>query len=292
MPVEQEPISAPEFEETQASQDTEPEATTDELTSSPDDPAPTGDDTAEPDVQPESDDDSEEFDWNGKKVRGPKGLKDSVLMHADYTRKTQEVAADRQAIKQQHEQLQQWYQQADEELGVRADLKAIDRELEQFNAVDWSKWESDDVFQAQAGWRRFQQLKEQRGEAQRYLEQRQYERSEQAKQETENRLQETRDYAEKNIKGWSPEVDAKLTEFATSELGFDRNTLRAAYNPAIYRALHLAWVGHQALQKQPAKPAQPKAEPLKTVTAKSSPPTRKSYADMEMDEYAKARGYA
>ena len=29
---------------------------------------------------PVEDDDEEEFDWNGKKVKGPKGLKDGLMM--------------------------------------------------------------------------------------------------------------------------------------------------------------------------------------------------------------------
>ena len=54
------------------------------------------DDPGEPEVEDElqpEDDDSEEIDWNGKKFKGPKGLKDGLMMQADYTRKTQEVAS-------------------------------------------------------------------------------------------------------------------------------------------------------------------------------------------------------
>jgi hypothetical protein len=43
-------------------------------------------------------DDSEEIDFDGEKYKVPKKLKDSFLMHGDYTRKTQEVARQREAI--------------------------------------------------------------------------------------------------------------------------------------------------------------------------------------------------
>lgn len=242
--------------------------------------------------QPEPDDDSEEFDWNGQKIRGPKGLKDSVLMHADYTRKTQAVAEQARQLQERETQLQQRYQQSEEELTARATLVNMSSELEQYSKLteaDWQRLESEDFVAAQQHWRRFQQLKDGYGATAQRLHELQAQRSAELEQATVNRLRETREFAEKNIKGWSPELDAKLTDFATRELGFDVDTLKGAYTPAVYKALHLAWVGAQALSKQPAKSPQKPAEPLKVVAAKANPPARKSYAEMDMEEYVRAR---
>src|SRR5690348_4108431 len=49
----------------------------------------------------------EEFEWNGKQIKAPKGLKDGVLMHADYTRKTQANAEEKRALSAEREALKQ-----------------------------------------------------------------------------------------------------------------------------------------------------------------------------------------
>lgn len=287
---EQETIVSPELEEPAIEQDT-PEAETEEEISAEIE----GEEgSEEADNLSEDDDDSEEFDWNGKKVRGPKGLKDGVLMHADYTRKTQALAEQARQFQAREQQLQQRYQQSDQELKAQATLVNLQGQLEEYSKLsdaDWQKLEAEDFVSAQTHWRRFQQLQGNYQATAQQLQQLQSQRVAEWEKATEARLIETRDFAQKNIKGWSPELDAKLTDFAIKDLGFDVDTLKGAYTPAVYRALHLAWVGAQALNKQPAKPSKPKAEPLKVVAAKANPPARKSYADMDMDEYARARGY-
>lgn len=237
-----------------------------------------------------SDEDEEEFDWNGKKVKGPKGLKDGLMMQADYTRKTQEVAATRKELDDRAQRIEQQAKASDEELNVRAAMISIESDLKSYENVDWDKWEAEDMFAAQAGFRKYQQLQAARGQVVNYLGERQQARTAEAEQQTANRLQETRRYAETQIKGWSPDVDAKVTEFATKELGFDWATLKSAYTPAVYRALHLAWLGHQAVTPKPtATTPKPSPEPLKVIAAKANPPAAKSLKDMSMDEYAAYR---
>jgi hypothetical protein len=121
------------------------------------------------------------------------------------------------------------------------------------------------------------------------LEQLQHARTQQYEQETATRLAATREYAEKNIKGWTPERDAKLTNFATKELGFEMGTLRGALTPQVYRALHLAEIGFQALTKATAKPSTPQSAPvevLETVKPKGNPVIRKTLSNMSIDEHA------
>ena len=252
------------------------------------------DPNAEPETlaeQPDPEDDLEEFDWEGKKIKGPKGLKDGVLRQADYTRKTQEIAETRRQLEERAQHIEQQSKASDEEMNARAALMSIDSDIKSYESVDWDAWEAQDLFAAQAGFRKFQQLQAARGQVTGYLGERQKARTETTQQETAKRLQETRQFAETKIKGWTPEVDAKITEFATKELGFDWNTLKSAYTPAVYKALHLAWLGHQAINAKTAPTTQktPVTEPLKVVAAKANPPAKKNLADMEMDEYVAAR---
>lgn len=246
--------------------------------------------TDEAPIEPEPEDDLEEFDWNGQKIKGPKGLKDGVLMQADYTRKTQEVAAKARELEERAAHIDQQFKAGEEEMNARAALISIESDLKSYENVDWDKWFGEDLIAAQQGYVKYQQLKDARGQVATYLGERQKARTDQTQQETAKRLQETRQFAETKIKGWTPEVDAKITDFATKELGFDWNTLKAAYTPAVYKALHLAWLGHQAINTKPNAPA-PKlpVEPLKVVAAKANPPAKKNLSDMSMDEYAAAR---
>lgn len=256
------------------------------------------DDNIDPNAEPETpveqadpEDDLEEFDWEGKKIKGPKGLKDGLLRQADYTRKTQEVAETRKQLEERAQHIEQQAKASDEEMNARAALISIDSDLKSYENVDWDAWEAQDLFAAQAGFRKFQQLQAARGQVDKYLGERQKARTETTQQETAKRLQETRQFAETKIKGWTPEVDAKITDFATKELGFDWNTLKAAYTPAVYKALHLAWLGHQAINTKtaPSTAKPPVTEPLKVVAAKANPPAKKSLSEMSMEEYAASR---
>ncbi|RWO22824.1 hypothetical protein [Mesorhizobium sp.] len=235
------------------------------------------------------DEDLEEFDWDGKKIKGPKGLKDGVLRQADYTRKTQEIAETRRELEERAQRIDQQSKAGEEEMNARAALISIDSDLKSYENVDWDAWETQDLFAAQAGFRKFQQLKAARGEVAGYLGERQKARTDQAQQETAKRLQETRRYAETQIKGWSEEVDKKVTDFATKELGFTWDMLKGAYNPAVYKTLHLAWLGHQAVNTKPNAPAPKLTEPLRVVAAKANPPARKNLAEMSMEEYVAHR---
>ncbi len=251
----------------------------------------------QPELQPEGEEqptleapepDVVEIELNGKKYTVPAELKDGYLMQADYTRKTQEAAEIRKAAETRQAEAEKFYNVSQEVLEARATLINVDAQLKQYQDLDWRAFENEDPVSAMSAWREFQQLKEVKGNIGGFLDQQQNEMSEKAKLETANRLRETRKFAEEKIPGWSTEVDAKITEFAESK-GFTRETLMNAYSPPVYEVLYLAWLGNQSLQKQQTAPRipSPPVQPLRTVSAKSSPNVTKNPADMSMDEYAK-----
>jgi hypothetical protein len=229
-----------------------------------------------------------EVEINGKKHKIPAELKDNFLMHADYTRKRQADAEQARAVEARAAEVEAQYNVSQEVLEARAALMVHDNQLKQFENLNWQQLENEDPVGAMSAWRQFQQLKETRGNIAGYLNEQQTTRSAQAEQATANRLRETRAFAEKEIPGWSPDVDTKITEFAEKQLGYSRETLLGAYTPAVYRTLHLAWLGHQSLTKQQAapKPAPAQIKPLTTVSSKASPSARRSEADMPMGEFA------
>ena len=273
----------------------EPDETDDEPVNIDDEPE---DDTEADDGQDgEGDEEPEEIEYaevelNGKKYQIPAELKDGYLMQSDYTRKTQEVAEQRKQIEARQAEIEALQQTSQEELNVRAELIGINQRLDEYQKVDWNAWQDEDPMAAQRGWMEYQQLEKKAGQAGQYLNQVQGQRTEKTKQETASRLQETRRFAEAKIKGWTPEVDAKVTKFATETLGFPVDTLINAYSPPVYQALYLAWVGQQSLDRQSA--AKPNANvqqlrPTAKVSAKGGAPATKSLADMSVDEYAAYR---
>lgn len=229
-----------------------------------------------------------EVERKGKKFTVPKELEPELLMHADYTRKTQEVAELRKTYESKMEDAVKHYQTSQEVLEAKAYMLNVDTQLKQYENINWQQVANEDPMGAQQAYMHFQQLKEERGKVASYLDQENQQRTARAEQDIANRLQETRQFAEKNIPGWTPEVDVKVVDFATKELGFEVEQLRAAVNPNIYRALHLAWLGAQSLQKQNVapKPSAPQAKPLTTVSAKSNPATRISPAQMSVEQMA------
>lgn len=234
-----------------------------------------------------------EIERNGKKYQVPKELESEFLMQGDYTRKTQEVAAQRKELEAFEAKVRQQAQFTEEELTERATLVNVNSQLEQYKAVDWNAWEQEDPMAANSHWRQFQTLKEQRAELTANLGQRQEFRTLEAQQDIAKRIEETKKFAQAEIKGWTPAIDEQILGF-TQQMGIDKEAIVQAMNPQVYKILHMAWVGSQALNK-PANTApkiNPKVEikPLSTVSAKSSPTGRVNVAEIDnMDEYAAAR---
>lgn len=228
-----------------------------------------------------------DVEYEGKVHKLPPELKEALLRHADYTRKTQEVAEQRRAVEAKQAEINASYDVSQEVLQARAAIINIDGALQKYENVDWNRLEAEDPLAAQSHWRQFQQLQQQRGQVAQYLDKTQADLSEKANQATETRLRETRSYAEKELKGWTPELDNKITQFATQELGFTVDDLRAQYTPQVYRTLYLAHLGHQALSQMQAKPKPAPQKPLETVQAKAAPAARVSPEKMPMEDFAK-----
>ncbi len=232
-----------------------------------------------------------EVEFNGKAYKIHPDLKDGFLMRADYTKKVMEAAEVRKAAEAQQADAAKAYETSQEVLEARAALLNISSSLKQYENVNWGQFEQEDPLAAQSHWRQYQQLKEERGQVAQYLDKTQHELSEKAAQETDKRLRETRAFAEKELTGWTPELDNKITDFAGKELGFSPEALRGAYTPQVYKTLYLAHIGHLALQKQTAAPktTAPAPQPLSKVTARANPPVAGLDDRLSIDEWNKRR---
>ena len=130
----------------------EAEATTEDQTEGLETEATEGD---EPEAEPEEE--TEEVEWDGKKYALPKTLKAGLMMQADYTRKTQEVAEQRKALGARYAEIEQQAELQRATLTERVQLETLTGQLQQFQSLDWDQFESQygasAVAKAMAQWR-------------------------------------------------------------------------------------------------------------------------------------------
>jgi hypothetical protein len=254
---------------------------------------------AEDGQQPDPWDGYEDFQTDdGEIFKIPSKLKDGYLRQADYTRKTQAVAEQAKQLQARETALSQRYEQSEQEFEAKVALSNITAQLKQFEGRNWNaeaaKLADDPIgFQElQREHMRFQELRDYHKQFSEHVNYAAQQRTEAAQQETVKRLQETKAYAEKHIKGWTPDLDLKLTDWAEQELGFDRNTLIGAYTPQVYRTLYGAFQWEQSLKRQQTAkppPTTPPVTPTKTVTAKGNAVVQKDPGEMSEAEFVAYR---
>ena len=253
----------------------------------------TDDDQTEPDPW----DGYEDIEVDGKVLKIPSEAKDYLLRQADYTRKTQEVAARAKELDTREEQIKQQAQISEHERDAHIALAQVGSQLKQFEAIDWAaekaKCQDDPIAlgELNARWMEYRELRDLQQQGQEYLSKAASQRTEMAKQETAKRLAATKAFAEKNIKGWTPALDNQITQWA-AERGFTRDMLMAAYTPEVYEMVHDAYQWNQSLKRQKtAKPSTPKTPiaPTNTVAARGNAVVQKDPAEMSEAEFVAHR---
>lgn len=211
----------------------------------------------------EEDDDSEEVEHDGQKFRIPKALKPALMMHADYTRKTQEVAELRKAVEAQRAA----GANLDQELVQhQAKIVSIDARIAEFNALsdsDWANLEQQDPAQAQQLWRQFSQLKDARQQAAGQLQTKVHERSLEQQRIVAKQIEEGQAVLARDIKDWSPEVAGKLSDFAVREFGFSPQEVGSIIDPRMVKVLHRLFEADQVVKKQAAVNKATKAQDVR-----------------------------
>lgn len=209
----------------------------------------------------------EEVEHDGKSYKIPKPLKGALLMQADYTRKTQEVAEQRR----QHEERVKAFEAGQrihaEHLSDFARVVAYNDAIAQFEKADWPQIRANNPQLYNDLWFQYQQTKESRDKAVLALQRSVAERNSNAQRESATRIEEARAALARDITDWSPDLAGKLNQFAVS-LGFTPEEVGQVTDPRIVKLLHAAWAGNQAkLTQAAAKKAASveSAKPLSTV---------------------------
>ena len=198
-------------------------------------------------VDPEPEDDSEEIEHDGQKFRIPKALKVGFMMQSDYTRKTQDLAADRQAFEAQRTEFQQI---STAEINALSQVRAIDADLDQYKAIDWVTWFAQDPQSAQAAKIRYDLLKESRQDMAGKLGEARQARQLHESRSREERLQKGQAELERDIPGWNADKARAIVDFGTKTFGFSAQELQAIDDPRMIKVLNAAFEHTKATSQQ------------------------------------------
>ena len=183
------------------------------------------------DGQPE--DDTEEVDWDGTKYRIPKALKPGLLMQADYTRKTQELAEQRRHVEQHVQSLSQQAELQQATLEHRVNLRTVELQLQEFKNTNWANYRAQYGYdEEQAAKDRWQEYKDARVELQETIAKTETETRQMSERSSANAIAQADQVLSREIEGWSPQLVQDLAGYAATEFGITPQELRdSVVNP-------------------------------------------------------------
>ena len=227
----------------------------------------------------------EEIEYNGEKYQVPPELKDAVLRHEDYTKKTQEVAEQRKALEQQVEQFQQVAQAQRENMQGHAQLAAIQSQLEQYQNVDWAQFSENDPQAAQQAFFQYSQLKDAATNLGQTLQRREAQALQQQRAMLARQLEQGKAELARDIPGWSDKTAKEIMSHGAS-YGFTESELKQVVDPRMVKVLNDARLYRQSLKKATDKP-KVEAKPAMKVKGKAS--GRSNSEPDDMDAWVKWR---
>jgi len=243
----------------------EPDQDEDQVTDQAEDEGDESDDEGSQDPE----DELEEIERDGKKYRVSKALKDDLLRHADYTRKTQEAAAKNREADARIAA----FDTATKEIDDKAfELKAVDKRLADLEALSHQDWQEILRLDQASGTsnydrlnREFQMLPRQREGLAGQLKAKADEVL-QAKQQTlAKRWEEGQAVLARDIKGWGPELAEKLVKTATTDFGFTEQEARSLDDPRWIKVFHEAHQFREQARKSQTVQNAAKASAIKPI---------------------------
>lgn len=230
-------------------------------------------------------------EYDGVEYDVPEALQSAIMKNKDYTTKTQEISQIRRSLEEDRTRFEEERKRDNEDFELQAQVYHLNSQLKTYEGVNWAQLEQDNGPDfANSHWRQYQLLKDQKNDLDAKVTERNQQRSQSAEQALATRLEETKQFAEKNIEGWSPQLASEIEAYAVG-LGFTQESLLTNLSPMLLKALNDGFQGHKirtsAKTKQPVKKV---VAPTKTVRAKSGPAARpKDPAQMTMKEYEQWR---
>ncbi len=208
--------------------------------------------------------DDEELDIDGEKVKVSRKIREALAkpFQQDYTKKTTELAAEREALKTARESQQAHFQTATK-------LAGLDEQLSVYKDVDWPalyNTNPDAYHQHKAV---YDQLRDKRDAVARDFSEKEKARIETANRETGERVQKVQAEIARLVPEWTPggDLDGKLQRYG-NELGFSNQELSetAIRNPQFVKHLNRLRLYDEAAKKQKTSQTFQQTQQAKPVT--------------------------
>lgn len=203
-----------------------------------------------------------EVEIEGERYLVPKKISDRFIHHADYTRKTQDLAELRRATSAEREvfSLNKAFDQSVST--ERQRLAALEEQIEQYKKVDWHSLETEQLLKARAS---FDQLKDMRAELAEAIKAKRGDFDQRISQHVQEAMQAGEKYIGQRIKGFNDEMKNELLSYGAAE-GYTKAELDRIMDPRIVVSLHKAmqWDKLQASKPETlnrASQAQPTVRP-------------------------------
>lgn len=189
-----------------------------------------------------------EVDIDGEKYLVPKKISERFIQHADYTRKTQDLAELRRVATAEREaiSLERAFAQASAQ--ERDHLALLDAQIGQFKHVNWGAIE--DTGQLIRLREQLNQLKDQRAGVENAIRAKRGQFDERIKSVRQGAMQAGLKYIQQNIKGYDQKLQDALNDYGRSQ-GYSDGEMKAVMDP---RFVVLAWKARQWDELKAAQP--------------------------------------
>lgn len=227
-----------------------------------------------------------EVEVDGKKIKVSEDGKDFLLRQADYTKKTTEVARERETVQAEKVRIEQIRHVQEAVINSQATLRALDMQIEQLANTPIGGLPQEQVNAMQA---RLLQLQAQRQEVNADVDAIAQIENQRLSEEYGKQREVALSEAAKIIPNFDDKRRVELETLAV-DLGISKEDVEATADPAAYRILHLADIGKKFLERQQ------NAEKIQSAQAGNPTARLEGMADggkrpeeMTMAEYAAAR---
>lgn len=211
----------------------------------------------QPEGEPNQDDpqasEAVDVEYEGKTHKVAPEIKDALLRHADYTKKTQEVAEARKVVAEQERLLQAQTEFHQTILDDLANLRAVDAEMQKFARIDWAQLDTDTLVRTRMS---LDQLKETRANIQAQINGKANQFQHRKADALAKAAASGRALVAQKVPGFDDQVAQELIGFAKAE-GFSESEINAMYDPRVIVLMHKAaqWDKLQASKSDVTKRA-------------------------------------
>lgn len=235
-----------------------------------------------PEDQPEATDEEDglvEAEYDGKTYKVPQELKEALLRHGDYTRKTQEVADQRKQIEERAQALEMQQQTLAQSFEKAVELRGIQDRLKQYEALDWSAIADQNPSEAMKLNVAYQKLQQEAQKAAYELQQTQTQQQQLTLQQRQQKLADAQKELFKYIPSFNAEVAEKIRKTA-NDYGVSDQEINSIVDPRQIRILHdaMQWRAMQAKKPEALKKV---AEAPRVVKSQAAPKQRTNQAALD-----------